>query len=111
MPATLGLQGVDIGEVAVGAGEVDAVPHYKLVGHLEAHVLDIEIYLSARGLGEERADLQGGWFAREQGSPQVGEGEPRVYDVFDYEDVAACYVLLEVLEDADHPARGSVRAI
>src|SRR5215208_3144943 len=109
--ATFGLQGVDVGKVAVGSGEVDAVPHDELVGHLEAHVHDVEIYLSARGLGEERADLQGGWLAREQGSPQVGEGEPRVYDVLDYEDVAASYVLLEVLEDADHPARGGVRAI
>src|SRR5215218_8222233 len=111
LPATLGLQGVDIGEIAVGASEVDAVPHDELIRHLEAHVLDVEIYLSARGLGEERADLQGGWFAREQGSPQIGEGEPRVYDVLHYEDVAACYVLLEVLEDADHPARGSVCAV
>src|SRR5215217_560601 len=111
LPATLGFQGVDVGEVAVGAGEVDAVPHDELVGHLEAHVLDVEIYLSARGFGEERADLEGGWLAREQGSPQVGEGEPRVYYVLHYENVAARYVLLEVLEDADHPARGSVRAI
>src|SRR5215216_4260 len=110
MPATLGLQGVDIGEVAVGAGEVDAVPHDELVWHLEAHVLDVEIYLSARGLTEERADLEGGWLAREQGSPQVGEGDPGVYDVLHYEDVAARYVLLEVLEDADYPTRGGVRA-
>src|ERR671917_594067 len=111
LPVTPGLQGVDVGKVAVGTGEVDAVPHDELVGHLEAHVLDVEIYLSARGFEEERADLQGGWLAREQGSPQVGEGEPRVYDVLDYENVAARYVLLEVLEDAYHPARGGVRAI
>jgi len=67
-------QGVDVGEVAVGASEVDAVPHHKYVGHLKAHVLDRQIYLSARGLGEERADLQGGGLARKQGAPQVGEG-------------------------------------
>src|SRR5215218_1288628 len=111
LPATLGFQGVDVGEVAVGAGEVDAVPHDELVWHLEAHVLDVEIYLCAGGPGQKPADLQGGWLAREQGSPQVGEGAPRVYDVPDYEDVAARYVLPQALEDADHPARSGVRAI
>jgi hypothetical protein len=50
MPVTFLLQSVDVGEVAVGASEVDAVPHYELVGHLEAHVLDGQIYLSARRL-------------------------------------------------------------
>src|ERR671917_775556 len=105
LPVTPGLHGVDVGKVAVGTGEVDAVPHDELVGHLEAHVLEVEIYLSARGLGEERADLQGGWLAREQGTPQVRERQPRVYDVLDDQDVTVCDVLFEVLEDADHAAR------
>ena len=47
----------DVREVAVGAGEVQAVADDELVGDLEAQVLDVELDLAAGGLGEEGADL------------------------------------------------------
>src|SRR3712207_5061413 len=70
----LGLEDADVGEVAVGAGEVEPVSYHELVGHLEAEVVHVELHPSPGGLGEERADLQGGGLARKQGAPQVGEG-------------------------------------
>src|ERR671917_413819 len=78
------LQGMDIGEVAIGAGEVDAVANHELVWHLEAEVLHVELDPPARGLGEEGADLQGRRPAREQRAANIGERQPRVYDVLDY---------------------------
>src|SRR5215216_5400943 len=100
----LGLEDADIGEVAVGAGEVEPIADDELVWHLEAEVLDVELHPPPRGLGEEREDLQRGRLAGLQGAQQVGEGEPRIYDVLDYEDMASGYVLLEVLEYADDAA-------
>src|SRR5918999_615627 len=107
----LGLQDADVGEVAVGTGVVEPVAHDELVRHLEAEVLHVELHPPPRGLTQKRADLQRGRPASEQRAADVGEGEPRVYYVLDDQDVAVGYVLLEVLEDADHAARGGTRAV
>src|SRR5919107_5764289 len=95
----LGLQDANIGEVAVGPRVIEPVSDDELVGHLEAEVPDVEVRTPPGGFGEEGADLERGRLAGEQGTPQVGEREARIYDVLDYKDVTACNVLFEVLED------------
>src|ERR671916_1641522 len=100
----LGLQDADVGEVAVGAGEIESVAHDELVRHLEAEVLHVELHPPARGLTQKRADLQRGRPAREQGPANVGEGEPRVYYVLDDQDVAGGFFPLPGLWGADPPA-------
>src|ERR671921_711326 len=101
----LGLQDANVGEVAVGPRVIEPVSDDELVGHLEAEVPDVEPCASPRRLGEEGADLERGWLAGEQGTHQVREGKPRVYYVLDYQDVAVCDVLFEVLEYAHDAAR------
>ena len=87
--ALFGLEDVDVGEVAVAPGEVYAVAYDELVWDLEAEVSHAEIHLPPRRLGQERADLQGGGLALQKRAPQVGEGQARVYDVLDEQDVPA----------------------
>src|SRR5918998_3378546 len=105
------LENADVGEVSVGAGEVQAVADDELVGDLEAKVLDVEVHLAPGGLCEEGTDLQGSGFPRPERAHEVGEGQAGVYDVFDDENVAAGNVLFQVLEDADDTARGGARTV
>src|SRR5918993_226777 len=107
----LGLEDADIREVAVGPGVVEPVPDDELVGHLEAEVPDVELRAAPGRLGEEGADLERGRPPGVQGTHQVRERKPRVYDVLDDEYVTVRDVLFEVLEDAYDAARGAARTV
>src|SRR5919198_1948501 len=80
----------DKGQVSVALPEIEPVADHEAIRDLEADVADGDVDLAALGLREERADLEARRLARLEVPHQVGEGEPRVDDVLDDEDVAAC---------------------
>src|SRR3954447_23864655 len=104
-------QHADVGQVPVALGEVEAVADHELVRDLEADVADGNVDLAPFWLRQQRADLEARRLARLQVPHQVGEGQPRIDDVLDDEDVAPVDVDVEVLEDPDDPGGVRRRAV
>src|SRR5437588_5277699 len=79
----------DVREIPVPLAEVETVADHELVRDLEARVADGHVDLAARGLRQQRADLERRGIARLEVPDQIGERQARVDDVLHDEDVAA----------------------
>src|SRR6185503_1449219 len=103
------VHGEDVGDVAVALLEVEAVPDDEHVGAIEAAVAQLERDDAADALVEQRAHLDRRRLPRFEHGDEVREGEARVHDVLDHDDVASADVVIEVLHDA-HATEGFRRA-
>src|SRR5699024_10675601 len=92
-------QGRDEGHVPVALRVVESVADHELVGHVEAHVLHVDVDLRGLRLPQHRADLDGGRAAGLEVGEQPRQGQAGVDDVLDDEDVLVLQVRIEVLED------------
>src|SRR5207244_11521846 len=101
----LRVQYAHVGQVPVSLGEIQSVAHHETIGDLEADVADGHVDFAPIRLGQEGADLQSRRLAGLEVPHQVREGQPRIDDVLDDEDVAGLDVDVQVLEDPDDPGR------
>ncbi len=95
----------DEGEVAVAFGPVQPVADDEAIFDGEAEVVDGYLDLGARWFVEESADLDARRAPGTEQLEEVGDGEARVDDVLDDEDVFAFDGAAEVLGDLDDAAR------
>src|SRR5918996_462415 len=98
-------------EVPVDLVEVKAVAEHELVGAVEPPIPDVDRGDPSDRLVQQGADLQRRRVASPQRREKVRQGQPRVDDVLDDDDVAPADVPIEVLHDPDHagaafPVRG-----
>src|SRR5207253_2578363 len=91
----------DVGEVAVLALEVEPVADHEAVLDREALVVDGDLALAARGLVEERADLERLRVADAERIEEEVHREAGVDYVLDYEDVLSRDGLGEVEVEPD----------
>src|SRR5207249_684776 len=96
----------DVGQVAVEAVVVEAVPDHEDVRDREPDVVEGDLRLATTGLVEKDARAQALRTARLERTFQRGQGEAGVDDVVDDEHVAARDVDAEVGDDP-HRARGA----
>ena len=99
------LVAVDVGQVAVALGDVEAVADDEIGRDGEADVAQVELDPLLALLHQQGAHLEALGLAGEEVAAQVVQREPAVDDVLDHEDVAPVEVGVEVLDDA-HDARG-----
>jgi hypothetical protein len=93
---------VQVGQVPVLLGQIEAVPHEELVRHGEADVANGKVVDEPPvGAVEERHRCERGRIAEPEGLAEVVERQPGVDHVLDDEDVAPRDLLVEVLEEAD----------
>ena len=105
---------MQIGQVSVPLGDVEAVADKQLVGHREADVTDRQIvHEAAVRPVEECYRCERGGVAEAQRLAEVVQRQTGVDHVLDDEDVAVGDLQIEVLEQADPPvpARVGVRAV
>ena len=81
---------------------IEAVADREPVRDLEADVADGQVDAAPLRLGEQSADLDRLRSSGPQVAKQVVEGEARVDDVLDDQDVPVRDRRVEVLEDPDH---------
>jgi hypothetical protein len=106
--SSVGVDVVDVGEVAVALVEVEAVADEVLVGNGEADVAHCEIlHQSPVRTVEERRRGEGARIPEEQRLAQVVEREAGVDDVLDDEHVASIDPGVEILQE---PHAGRLRA-
>ena len=100
----LRLEHADIGQVAVLLVVIEAIAHHELVGALETHVARVDG--SSAALAQKRRHFEGTHAARLQVGRQIAQGQARIENVLDDDDVAVLDLGVEVLHDAQD-ARGT----
>ena len=95
----------DVRQAPVALRVVEAVADRKPVGDLEADVAAADVRLAPGRLREERAHLERRRLSRFEVPDEVREGEARVDDVLDDQDVASLDDRVEVLQDPDDARR------
>ena len=85
---------IDVGEVATLVVVVEAIAYDEVVLDIEATIVNLQIYLQATGLNEERSDEYFFRFLLAQHVECLLHGEARLDDVFDDDYGATLDVLL-----------------
>src|SRR6185437_13469756 len=90
-----------VGQITVALGIIHSIADDEQVRYGESDVICVDLLNTTGGLVEERRDAQRFWSLLEEYLAEVGEGEARVEDVFDDEDVLAFDGLIQVLDELD----------
>src|SRR5687768_1145748 len=100
-PRSAPVDDADIREIAILFRVVETVADHKSIFDLEADVLDFDIDLTPGRLAEQTRRAQRLRPAGAEDLLQVGEGQARVDDVFDNNDVPAVQGGVEIFQQPD----------
>ena len=101
----------DARQGAVVFGVVEAITDNELVGNVETNQGNLDINLGSGRLAKQRDNLDRRGTAGLEVRNQPAQGQARVDDVFDDQDVATKNVGVEVFEDPHDARRNGARAV
>src|SRR6266705_3275850 len=90
-------------KVSVALQVVQSITHHEPVGTIEPAIPNVQWGDAPDALVQKRADLHRGSLAGGQGGEEIGERQPGIDDVLHDQDVLPSDVVIEVLQDPNHP--------
>src|SRR6185312_59273 len=100
----IGRHEANVREIPESLSIVHTVADDEVVGDGEADVVSVNVFKTARGLVEERGNLEGTRAMLEDEFAEKGNGEAGIEDVFDEDDVFSFGGVIEVLDEFDGSA-------
>ena len=104
-------QYANIRQIPIAAVIVQSISYDKSVGDFKSIIIDRDIYFPARRLTEQRRNLYGSGPPFQEKGFQFAERNPRIYDIFDDEDIPAPDITVQVFTDLDKARRSRRSAI